>query len=168
MEIRLTLSLPREEISIPVVRRLCAQSLRVLGVSGGCAQDVELALAEACANVLLHATQDDQYEVTVGVDDRVAVIEVVDHGGGIDLAAALAGAPAPGALSMIVPTPETLPEQGRGILLMRALMDSVQLHRLEGDRQGTHVHLEKTLEWDETAPVVRLGRLQAEPVATDL
>ena len=160
MEIRLSLALPREEISIPVVRRICAQSLRVLGVSEGCAEDVELALTEACANVLLHATQDDQYEVVVRADDRVATIEVIDRGGGIDLAAVLGAASVPGTAPTPGTAPDSLLEQGRGILLMRALMDTVQFHPVEGSRRGTRVHLEKALEWDETAPGALLGRTQ--------
>ncbi|WP_244957357.1 ATP-binding protein, partial [Candidatus Frankia nodulisporulans] len=85
MEIKLSLSLPRDEISIPVVRRICTQSLKVLGVIRECIDDVELALTEACANVLIHAQIEDEYEVSVGVDNEVAVIEVSDRGGGFDL-----------------------------------------------------------------------------------
>lgn len=52
MEIKLTLSLPRDEISIPVVRRVRTQAMRALGVLDRCTHDIEIALTEACANVL--------------------------------------------------------------------------------------------------------------------
>ncbi|OAA18564.1 serine/threonine-protein kinase RsbW [Frankia sp. EI5c] len=180
MEIKLGLSLPRDKISIPLVRRICTQSLSALGVSQSCIDDVELALTEACANVLLHALADDDYEVSVGVDNQVAVIEVVDHGGGFNAteildgegiraaAAALAdgdgdGAnPSPHPIGSAVGPIETLPEQGRGILLMRALMDSVRFDAVEGPHRGTRVHLEKLLTWNDRSPAVRLGSTHPE------
>ncbi|EFC82100.1 ATP-binding protein [Parafrankia sp. EUN1f] len=176
MEIKLGLSLPRDEISIPIVRRICAQALTVLGVSPDCTADVELALTEACANVLAHATADDDYEVRVGVDNGLAVIEVVDHGGGFDVAKALEGG---GAASPNGDGPagsdgdgdgsvgdgdgptEHLSEGGRGILLMRALMDRVRFDAVEGPHQGTRVHLEKVLTWNDRSPGAQLIRARA-------
>ncbi|KPM52959.1 anti-sigma factor [Frankia sp. CcI49] len=177
MEIKLGLSLPRDEISIPIVRRICAQALTVLGVSPDCIADVELALTEACANVLAHATADDDYEVRVGVDNGLAVIEVVDHGGGFDVAKALEG----GGASPNGDGPadsdssdgegegegdgdgaaEHLSEGGRGILLMRALMDRVRFDAVEGPHQGTRVHLEKVLTWNDRSPGAQLIRARA-------
>lgn len=159
MEIKLSLSLPRDEISIPVVRRICTQSLKVLGVSQECIDDVELALTEACANVLLHAQIEDEYEVSVGVDNEVAVIEVSDRGGGLD--STFESVFDPDRATRPTPdgtAPENVPEQGRGIFLMRALMDRVQFHRVEGPHRGTRVHLEKVLAWEESAPGAQLAR----------
>src|SRR4030095_10213309 len=144
MEIKFSLSLPNDEISIPIIRRICAKSLAVLGVARECIGDVELALAEACANVLLHAPEEGEYEVSVGLDDSVAVIDVVDRGGGFDTTAIDAS------------TVDAVSEHGRGIFLMRALMDRVQFQAMGGPRPGTRVHLEKRLAWDEHAPGRRL------------
>ncbi len=145
MEIKFNLSLPRDEISIPIVRRICTKSLTVLGVARECIGDVELALAEACANVLLHARDNDEYDVSVDLDDQVAVIEVIDRGGGFDVTTADTNGV------------DGTAEHGRGIVLMRALMDQVQFHPLGGPHPGTRVHLEKRLAWDEHAPGRRLG-----------
>lgn len=191
MEIKLSLSLPRDEISIPVVRKICTQSLIVLGVIRECIDDVELALTEACANVLIHAQIEDEYEVSVGVDNEVAVIEVSDRGGGFDptvdpnqvvtTAGEIAhhdGTVPDGADSLGTGgtsgvgsgddsrgnddtdglAPDSVPEQGRGIFLMKALMDQVQFHRVDGPHRGTRVHLEKVLAWEESAPGARLSR----------
>ncbi|WP_026310929.1 ATP-binding protein [Parafrankia elaeagni] len=189
MEIKLGLSLPRDEISIPIVRRICAQALKVLGVSQDCIEDVEIALTEACANVLIHATADDEYEVSVGVDNTVAVIEVVDHGSGLtgsfgsDDGFSGSDDGFPGSdgdgdggphgpatrkpdwnepqgpdPSMLGPT-ELLPEQGRGILLMRALMDNVRFDAVDGPLPGTRVHLEKLLTWNKDHPGRRLHQI---------
>jgi serine/threonine-protein kinase RsbW len=143
MEIKLTLSLPRDEISIPVVRRICNQSLTVLGVSRECIGDVELALTEACANVLLHARDGDEYEVSAGVDDETAVIEVIDRGGGFEPASVVVG--------------DVDSEHGRGIFLMRALMDDVQFVTVDGPNPGTRVQLTKRLVWEDAAPGLRLA-----------
>lgn len=174
MEIKIRLSLPHDEISIPIVRRICTESLRALGVSQDCIDDVELALTEACANVLLHARADDEYTVSVGVENDVAAIEIVDHGCGFEpsenlevLAAgqmiSIPDRMGPGEEILIVDGYETLaadaiPEQGRGILLMRALMDRVRFQTGEGPHRGTRVQLEKTLQWDEGALGARLAR----------
>jgi serine/threonine-protein kinase RsbW len=211
MEIELCLSLPRDEISIPVVRRICRQALTVLGVRSEHVDDVELALAEACSNVMLHARLDDHYEVSVGVGDHVAVIEVLDRGGGFPRPASLA-APAPVGLGALTdgstaeaglvrwcdaptsadasspdpfpepgpadgelddpmtpdPSPadgEELAEEGRGIVLMRALMDLVRFNPVGGPHPGTLVHLEKKLGWEPSAPglLLRRGHTEHDP-----
>ena len=84
MEIKFTLSLPRDTLSVPVVRRVLNSSMATLGVAEDCLTDIEIALTEACTNVLDHAAQGDEYEVTAGLDDSRCVIEVVDTGRGFD------------------------------------------------------------------------------------
>jgi serine/threonine-protein kinase RsbW len=148
VEIRLALALPRDELSIPVVRRLCTESLRVLGAAEECAQDLELALTEACTNVLRHAAEGDDYEVIAGIDGDSAVLEVVDRGPGFNsmaLARAASGEDAK-------PDAET----GRGLQIMRALMDSVEFQSRPGDTR-TVVRLEKELQWRDDAAAKRLA-----------
>jgi serine/threonine-protein kinase RsbW len=139
VEIKLTLALPRDEYSVPVARRVLKQALGVLGVTESVVHDIELALTEACTNVLDHAADADEYEVSAGIDDRVCVLEVVDRGGGFD-ASDLGHAEAPPAA-----------EDGRGIQLMRALVDRVTFE--SKPQVGTVVHLEKTLEWEDGSPI---------------
>lgn len=134
MDIRLTLALPRDEISVPVVRTLLKQSLQVLGVLQECIEDIELALTEACTNALEHSVDGAEYEVSAGVRGDQCVIEVVDRGPGFD-AARRGHADA-----------DPTAEDGRGIQLMRSLVDTVEF---SSARQGSRVHLEKTLRWHE-------------------
>ncbi len=95
----------------------------------------------------------------MGVDNEVAVIEVSDRGDGLDTTLeTLFESERAVRPSLDGIAPENVPEQGRGIFLMRALMDHVQFHRVEGPRQGTRVHLEKTLDWEESAPGAQLSR----------
>lgn len=142
MEFKLTLALPRDNQSVPVARRVLKNSLEVLGVRAEVISDIELALTEACTNVLDHAGDADEYEVSAGVDGAACVIEVVDRGQGFDGSAkGLADA-------------EPHAEDGRGIQLMRALVDKVTF--ASRPTVGTVVHLEKELEWEDDAPVKRL------------
>jgi serine/threonine-protein kinase RsbW len=142
VEFKLTLALPRDEYSVPVARRVLKNSLSVLGVREQVVHDIELALTEACTNVLDHAGDSDQYEVSAGIDGTACVIEVVDRGDGFDGSAHGLEDAEPSA------------EEGRGIQLMRALVDKVTF--TSRPTSGTVVHLEKELEWHDDAAVKRL------------
>lgn len=80
MEITFTLSLPRDGQSVPLVRRITGDSLGVLGVEADCVSDIQVALSEACSNVLKHSGAEDDYEVNVVIRDRLATLEVLDRG----------------------------------------------------------------------------------------
>lgn len=146
MEIHFSLCLPRDEESVPVVRHICRDALAELGVAGDCVGDVELAVTEACTNVLKHAAgTGDEYEVTVSVAEDDCVIRVVDSGSGFDHEAldrdAVAGSAA---------------ESGRGVFLMAALVDDLKF--TSKPELGTIVHLEKKLRLTETSVIRRLQR----------
>lgn len=81
--------------------------------------------------VVRRITSDD-YSVRVRVTDDVAIIEVIDAGHGFDSADLGRGDAAPSA------------ERGRGIQLMRALVDRVLFE--SRPESGTVVHLEKRLD----------------------
>jgi serine/threonine-protein kinase RsbW len=143
VEIRLTLALPRDELSIPVVRHVLGQSMRTLGVDARCMDDIQLAISEACTNVLDHARDDNEYEVSAAIDDALCVIEICDRGSGFEA----------GPLGFTPAAPDA--EEGRGIHLMRALVD--RLHFASGSPGGTVVRLEKALKWEEGAPGKQLS-----------
>ena len=131
MEISLGLRLPRDEASVPLVRHLCGAALRKLHVDEDCVGDVEVAITEACTNVVKHsAGSDDEYNVRVAIDGRTCEISVSDAGVGFDHAR-----PA----ELVHPSAES----GRGISLMRALVDNVKF--VSRPEDGTIVHLVKTL-----------------------
>ena len=154
MEIKFTLQLPRDALSVPVVRRVLNSSMRTLGVSEMCLTDIEIALAEACTNVLDHAAQGDEYEIVAGLDDSMCVIEVVDTGRGFD-ADKLGHADA-----------DPSAEEGRGIQLIRALVDRV--HFRSRPETGMIVHLEKDLAFEENSPLQRLADRGTDTVALDM
>jgi len=134
VEIKLTLALPRDELSVPVARRVLKQAMGVLGVRAEITSDIEVALTEACTNVLDHAEGAEEYEVSAGIDGDMCVIEVIDRG-----ATAFDGS------QHGLADAETEAEEGRGIQLMRALVDKVEFE--SRPQVGTVVHLEKRLEW---------------------
>ena len=135
------MSLPRDEPSVPVVRHLLGGSLRKLGVSEQCVSDIELAVTEACTNVLRHALgADDEYEIQVELADANCELKVIDTGHGFDQTS-LVGARASA-------------ESGRGIQLMDAVVDAVDFE--SRPESGTIVRLVKELEIDRGSPLAKL------------
>ena len=143
MEIKLALALPRDELSVPVIRRVLQQAMDVLGVDADVVADIQVALTEACTNVIDHAGDADEYEVSAGIDGDMCVIEVIDRGGGFDGSA----------LGLDEASGDA--EGGRGIQLMRALVDKVRFDNRPS--VGTVVHLEKRLSWHDDSIIKALS-----------
>jgi serine/threonine-protein kinase RsbW len=137
MELSLALTLPRDEQTVPVARHIVRNAMEQVGVEPDCIYDFELALSEACTNVLLHSGPGDQYVVRLDMEDEIGQIRVVDVGRGFDSARLQADGPLPGA------------ERGRGLGLMHSLVDRVQL--TSRPEAGTIVTLEKALSYRENA-----------------
>ena len=143
MEIRYSLRLPRDVVTVPLVRTICRDAMHRLGVTPECQSDVALALTEACANVVQHAGGDESgYEVQVEFTGGICHIRVVDQGRGIDVRDSS--------------RTETILDQdsGRGIVLMRLLVDRIAFESRPED--GTIVHLQKRLELEENAILAAL------------
>ncbi len=137
MELAFTLCLPREEASVPVVRHLCTSCLERLGVEDDCIADIEVAVSEACTNVLKHAATEDEYQVTVKIRQGLCDIQVIDRGAHFDHSL------------LDVPQPIGDQEGGRGVHLMRAMVD--ELHFVSQPEAGMAVHLAKGLRMREAA-----------------
>jgi serine/threonine-protein kinase RsbW len=144
VEISLSLSLPRDEQSIPVARHIVRHAMVEVGVDHACASDVEVALSEACTNVLRHSGPGDEYDVRLDLADEVCSIRVVDVGGGFD-----AGRPHEARAALDA-------EQGRGLGLMQALVDKVRF--VSRSEAGTVVHLEKNLSYSDASLLGRHNR----------
>lgn len=142
MEIDITLCLPRDAETVRIVRDVAVTALRRLGVTAACTEDIRLALSEACTNVIVHSRADDEYEIGLQVDQRFCQVRVVDAGRGFDVVN----------LASVAPNAES--PNGRGVLLMRALVDSSDFRSEPED--GTIVHLVKALELEPGGPLARL------------
>ncbi|WP_432995779.1 ATP-binding protein [Dactylosporangium sp. CA-233914] len=115
MEVRLSLSLPRDRTTVPLTRRVLDAALAVFSVTTDCREDIGLAVGEACANAVQHAESGADYEVTVTIHEDRCIIDVVDEGVGLDSAA-----PKDVAFDA---------ESGRGLKIIHALADMVELRR---------------------------------------
>jgi serine/threonine-protein kinase RsbW len=131
MELSLALTLPRDEQTVPVARHIVRNAMDQVGVEETCVYDFELALSEACTNVLLHSGPGDQYVVRLDLEDRIGLIRVIDVGHGFDSA------------RLQEEDPLLEAERGRGLGLMQSLVDRVDL--TSRPEAGTIVTLEKVL-----------------------
>jgi serine/threonine-protein kinase RsbW len=137
--LEMTVSLPRQSHSVPVIRRLSAQILRAFGVAADSIHDVELAISEACANVIQHAVDSDGYEVSIELAADRCAITVLDRGEGFD--------------GVVRNQDDEDAESGRGLSLMRALVDN--LNFVSEPKIGAVVHMVKQLAYDDSHPFRR-------------
>jgi serine/threonine-protein kinase RsbW len=142
VKIELALCLPRDVETVSLVRDVSIESLARLGITKECLEDVRLALSEACTNVIDHSGADDEYEVRLVVEDRRCEIRVIDTGGGFDFD------------SLGDALPDDMSPRGRGVAIMKALVDTVRF--TSEPEQGTIVHLVKELELEPDGPLARL------------
>jgi len=142
MRLVLAVCLPHDDYSIPLSRHIVRDALREIGVTEECVNDITVAQSEACTNVLDHSGPGDAYEVNVEISDDRCIISVVDSGHGFDS-------------DLRRQNSDPASERGRGIHLMRALVDEV--HFVTDPESGTAVRLEKALVFRDDAAVRRMG-----------
>lgn len=142
MRLTLTICLPRDSVSIPVSRHIIRDTLKQIGVTEECLADIAVAQSEACTNVVEHSGPGEEYEISVQIVDECCIITVVDSGSGFDSARPSSDA-------------VMLNEGGRGIDLMKALVDNV--HFVSRPGAGTAVYLKKDLRFRDDAVVKRLA-----------
>ena len=138
MDISFSVRLPRDARSLPLMRGLLRQALEHLDVATPTIEEIVLALTEACANVVQHAGEHEEYQVDVAITDDTCRISVLDEGHGFDFEKAT--------------VPEGSPlEAGRGLVLMQALVDDLKFVLAEDGRH--RVELVKKLR---SGPQLRL------------
>jgi serine/threonine-protein kinase RsbW len=135
VDIEFSLALPRDAIGIPMVRRVLGDAMRSLNVSETCIADMLLAVSEACSNAVRHGGPANRYEVTAAIGSDHCDVRVADNGAGVP------------SMPRQFPPPDT--ENGRGLLIMRSVVDEISFGITPG--RGTTVHLRKLLDRDEEA-----------------
>jgi serine/threonine-protein kinase RsbW len=138
MRIVVVLALPREAASVPLARHTATAALVRAGVTRECADEVAVALSEACTNAYRHAQSGDTFEVVLNVGDDDLVVDVMDDGTGV----------VQPAVPIMMPSPSAV--GGRGVSLMSAFTDQVVFESVTG--HGGWVRLRKRLRWVEDAP----------------
>ncbi|HEU4423036.1 MAG TPA: ATP-binding protein [Pilimelia sp.] len=113
--IKLVLHLPRDRETVPLARRVLDGALSTAGVAPECRADINLALTEACANVVSHASDVAEYEVAITAEGQRCTIEVTDTGPGAEPA------------QLTQPMPDPRAESGRGLHIIRAVMDVAEV-----------------------------------------
>lgn len=147
MKLFFDLLLPRDHLTVPVVRHLFGAFLDRLGVAAECVEELELAVTEACSNALKHADAgEERYEVSARVDYRSAEVTVTNLGPPSELPEGSSRAPLDA-------------ESGRGMLLMSHLVDNFSFRRND---DSTSVQLSKKLTLTEGSV---LGKLAPVPLA---
>jgi serine/threonine-protein kinase RsbW len=114
---------PAQPRQLAPIRLWLRRWLAPLEMSGEAQEDMILAANEAAANSIEHAypeaTEDDTVELIFWTELDAVCIQIIDHG-------------------LWQPPPTEPLERGRGIPIMRRLMDSVLIHH---GREGTSVLL---------------------------
>lgn len=132
LSIHLVLRLPRHPRTVAFVRDFARDALVLVNALDREIRDISIALSEACANAVEHATGATEYEVTLDVNGDRFTAMVTDQGQGLDEAT----------LSTTMPAPTEA--RGRGLPLMRALADDASFTVQPGI--GTTVQLIKLLD----------------------
>ncbi|MFC4052519.1 ATP-binding protein [Actinomadura syzygii] len=140
MEVVLEMTLPRNAESAPLVRHTLDASLRGLGVASEIRADIALALGEACANVIQHAANGQEYEVRARMDGTRCVVEVIDGGVAEEFDTMEPRLDTGWEVAQSAP----LAEHGRGLQLMRAFTEELRFAD-RVNRDGAIVHFEKSL-----------------------
>lgn len=100
------------------------------------ADQINVVLTEALVNAIRHANADDPDEVVeikIAITDDELILQVFDHGKGFDLDSTSHNHP---------DSEEELTDHGRGLFIMRSLMDSVSYYPVE---RGNVLEMRKTL-----------------------
>jgi len=128
--LKVELSLPRDASYVPLMRHVANFLLQHMHVPQDAVDDIQVVVSEACANVVRHAQGINVYSVTLAIDEEGCEVVVADLGADFRL-------PASGEAA---PEAESESETGRGIQLMRALVDDLQFLRQDDQ---TRVELRK-------------------------
>ncbi|MDA0565928.1 ATP-binding protein [Streptomonospora sp. S1-112] len=136
MDVTFSIALPREAYTVAVMRDFLGEALRSSGICAECRFAILLAASEACANVVDHGFPAVGYQVDARLLPDTCVLEITHRGRRFNPSR--------------VPLPDLEAESGRGILLMRHLMEDVAI---SGEPDGTtRVLLRKRLAECAAAP----------------
>jgi len=142
------MKIPAKPEYVGVVRLTVSGVANRLGYSYDDIEDIKIAVAEACTNVVNHAYEEKQAEKDMHLkfsvyEDRFELI-VADHGGTIDVEKLKnERGPLNSAQSI-----DDLKEGGLGLFLIETLMDKVEIR---GD-SGVMIIMTKFLRGDEVEP----------------
>ncbi len=136
MQLHMQLRLPRDARYVAVMRRVAGSLLAEVNAPQDAVDDLQVAITEACGNVVRHASGVDDYSVHLAVDADGCEVEVVDLGPGFV-----------GAGSEVHDDEEA----GRGLSLIGALVDDLEFVREDAAMRVRLVKRWRELALDEEA-----------------
>jgi serine/threonine-protein kinase RsbW len=132
LDLKLSITLAADRAAVDPVVRSVMNVVREMKCAPGREDDIELALAEALANAVVHGAKNDPTKVIecdVACDQNHGMLIVVrDPGPGFD----------PSKIADPCQGENIYANHGRGIYLINQLMDEVQFHK-----NGTEIHMLK-------------------------
>lgn len=134
MTVELTFALPRQRRAVGEARRLVTTVLNELGAPDEHVEVIALALSEACTNAVEHSAGHGPFTLRVECDAASVKLAVTSPG---RFSSDRDRSPMPGASAL----------RGRGVPLMRMLMDQFEI--LAGDA-GTTISMCKNMRFEPT------------------
>jgi len=130
-----TIRVPSDQAFLPEVDNFLEKALRDYGVDESVIADIAISVSELVNNAMMHgnkASPEKMVSVTVELKDQAARITVADEGGGF----------IPDEIDDPLAEENLLKEVGRGIFIVRSLMDKVDINASE---KGTSVCVTKAI-----------------------
>jgi serine/threonine-protein kinase RsbW len=129
-QIELQIKVPNQTRYLSLIGRLseelAAQLQKHTDDRDTLADQINVVLTEALVNAIRHANADnpdEEVEIRISITDNELILQVFDHGKGFDLNS-VSDSPQD--------TDNELEDHGRGLFIMRSLMDSVTYYPVEG------------------------------------
>ena len=129
----LKLNIPGKAEYVGVARMTAAAFASSLGFDIDAVEDIRLAVGEACNNVVDHNSENGaiEYEIQMENQGEALVITVKDKGNGYDPS------------EYKEPDMENPREEGLGLIIIKAMMDEVEIHSEVG--VGTNITMKKLM-----------------------
>ena len=130
-----TIKVPSNQDFLTDVDAFLEGTLRGYGTEESIIADIAISVSELVNNAMLHgnkAAQDKWVTVKISLNDRKVSISVKDEGGGFD----------PGSVADPLAEENLLKEVGRGIFIVRSLMDKVEV---DSTARGTKITITKEI-----------------------
>ncbi len=129
-QIELQIKVPNQTRYLSLIGRISEELAKQLqnytGDREALANHINVVLTEALVNAIRHANAndpDEEVEIRITVTDEELVLQVFDHGRGFNLESIS---------STAEDAQDELEDHGRGLYIMRSLMDSVAYYPVEG------------------------------------
>jgi len=129
-QIELQIKVPNQTRYLSLIGRISEELAKQLqnytGDREALANHINVVLTEALVNAIRHANAndpDEEVEIRITVTDEELLLQVFDHGRGFNLESIS---------STAEDSQNELEDHGRGLYIMRSLMDSVEYYPVEG------------------------------------